>query len=596
MRNLLTIHTALIPVLLACAAIAPRPAQAEAATDPAPTSPEARFRAISSSEWTWRLEQDGHAPGDTPETPQKFLPDVSPAAQAARLTRWQEVRRQIAAISPDSLPAGSRVDYAVYTGQIDALIADQTCRAYEMPANSDTAFWTGIEGDTDFHPKNEAEYRSYLTRLSQVGRYFHDQTDNMRAGLAHGLTPPRVTLQGRDASIAAYLGKPPAETAFYAPFLDMPATIPAATQAALRKEALATIRETVIPAYQTLLTFFRNEYFPHTRTTLSAETLPDGKACYQAAIREYTTTDLTPDQIHKTGLEEIAKIRAEMQQTMKASGFTGDMPAFLAWLRKAPQFYAKTPDELLKDAAWIAKQVDGRIGRYIGHLPRQRFGIVPVPANIAPFYTAARGGAGVYLVNTWDLPARPLYALRALTLHESAPGHAFQLPLAAENKDQPDFRRYSYLSAYGEGWALYCERLGDEMGLYETPYDRFGMLSYQAWRAARLVVDTGIHHMGWTRDQAIRYLLDNTALSRHEVETEVDRYISWPGQALSYYLGEMAIRQARAKAEAALGPAFNIRAFHDVVLQTGSVPLPELTTRVDQFIHDGGKGPYPDEE
>ena len=244
----------------------------------------------------------------------------------------------------------------------------------------------------------------------------------------------------------------------------------------------------------------------------------------------------------------------------------------------------------------LAKQFDGRADRWFGRLPRSRFAITPVPDEIAPYYTAGRGGPGVYLLNTYDLPSRPLYALTALTLHESAPGHAFQIPLASENRDQPAFRRQTYISAFGEGWALYCEKLGVEMGLYETPYDRFGMLSYQMWRAARLVVDTGIHSKGWTRDQARSYLLSHTALSEREVNTEVDRYISWPGQALAYYLGQMAIEKGRAKAEAALGSRFNIRAFHDTVLSLGSVPLPVLTDRIDQFIAEGGVGPYPDEE
>jgi uncharacterized protein (DUF885 family) len=229
-------------------------------------------------------------------------------------------------------------------------------------------------------------------------------------------------------------------------------------------------------------------------------------------------------------------------------------------------------------------------------MPRARFAIVPVPADIAPFYTSGRGGPGVYLLNTYDLPHRPLFNLTALTLHESAPGHAWQIPLAAEDKTQPDFRRYTYISAYGEGWALYCEWLGNEMGMYETPYDRYGMLGYQIWRAARLVVDTGIHSQGWTRQQAIDYMVKYTSLPEHEVETEVDRYITWPGQALSYYMGEMEIKKLRAKAEAALGPKFNIRAFHDTVLQLGSVPLPVLDARIDKFIADGGKGPYPDLE
>jgi uncharacterized protein (DUF885 family) len=247
---------------------------------------------------------------------------------------------------------------------------------------------------------------------------------------------------------------------------------------------------------------------------------------------------------------------------------------------------------LLDRAAWIAKSFDGKAGDWFGRLPRRRFAIVPVPDDIAPFYTAGRGGAGVYLVNTYDLPSRPLYALTALTLHESAPGHAFQMPLAQENTSLPAFRRETYISAFGEGWALYCERLGVEMGMYETPYDRFGMLSYQAWRAARLVVDTGLHTQNWTRDQAVAYLSENTALPAHEISTEVDRYIAWPGQALAYYLGQMTIMTARRKAETELGARFDIRAFHDTVLQLGCVPMPVLTARIDRFIAEGGASPF----
>jgi uncharacterized protein (DUF885 family) len=285
-----------------------------------------------------------------------------------------------------------------------------------------------------------------------------------------------------------------------------------------------------------------------------------------------------------------------MLDVMKQSGFNGDFPAFLQFLRTDPQFYAKTPEELLMRGAWIAKKFDGKAAQFFGYLPRQRFAIRPVPDDLAPFYTSGRGGPGVYLINTYNLPSRPLYSLTALTLHESAPGHAFQMPIAMEHKEQPEFRQHTYISAFGEGWALYCEKLGVEMGMYETPYERFGMLSYQMWRAARLVVDTGIHSQGWTRDRAIQYMLEYTALPQHEIETEVDRYIAWPAQALSYYLGEMAMVKARDKAEKALGDKFNIRAFHDTVLEQGSVPLPVLEARIDQFIADGGKGPYPEME
>jgi uncharacterized protein (DUF885 family) len=427
-------------------------------------------------------------------------------------------------------------------------------------------------------------------------RYFREQTANMRSGLTRGFTPPQVTLKGRDVSLRRIAdAKTPEASDYYKPFEKMPDSIPAEAQAKLRADAAAAIRDSVQPAFRDLLKFWTEDYVPHATTTLAAESLPDGKAYYQSKILEFATTTQTPAEIHQIGLDEMAKIHAEMLTTMKQTGFKGDLPAFLQHLRTDPQFYAKTPEELLMRAAFIAKEFDGVSGRFFGYLPRQRFGIKPVAPAIAPFYTSARGGANVYLVNTYDLPSRGLYSLPALTLHESAPGHSLQLSIAQEHKDLPRFRN-AYISAYGEGWALYCERLGTEMGMYHTPYDTFGMLSYQAWRAARLVVDTGIHSQGWTREQAQAYLHDNTALSTHEIETEVDRYISWPGQSVSYYLGELAIFKARHKAEAALGAKFNIRAFHDAILETGAVPLPVLEEHIDDFIAKGGIGPYPDME
>ena len=577
----------LLPVLLFCAsAIAPALAA---------SADEVRFKAISEREYAWARADTGG--GEDDDRIARHLQDVRPAAQAKRLAYLQQVLAELDAIKPANLSPTAAIDYAVYRFDIETRIASLKFRDYEMPANSDSSFWSDLGYTARGRFKGEADYRNWINQLHEIPAYFTEQIANMRAGEARGFTPPRITLAGRDESVAQVAQAKSAEDSFlYLPFKAMPASIPAATQAALRAEAKRAIEGEALPAYRSLLDYLRSDYIPHARTTLAAEALPDGKAWYAAQIRAYATVDLTPDQIHAIGLAEVARIHAEMLGVMKQSGFTGDLPAFLKYLRSDPRFYAKTPQELLDRAAWIAKQVDGKIGSYIGRLPRRRFAIVPVPADIAPFYTAGRGGPGEYLVNTYDLPSRPLYQLPALTLHESAPGHAFQMPLAAENKAAAKFRRTLYISAYGEGWALYCERLGDEMGIYQTPYERFGMLSYQMWRAARLVVDTGIHHKGWTREQALAFLHDNTALSDHEIATEVDRYISWPGQALSYYLGEMAIRQGRAKAEAALGPKFNIRAFHDAVLELGSVPLPVLNARIDRFIAEGGKGPYPDEE
>jgi uncharacterized protein (DUF885 family) len=559
-----------------------------------PLGADARFTAIHQAEWKWRLQQRLEDDEDDVRGVDSRLPDVGVAVQLARQKKWEDTLRQLESIKPAQLSKKERINYQVYRAQIAALLENQRYREYEKPLNGDTAFWSNMAGEARKTFRTAQDYRNYVAQLNDVPRYFGEEIANMRAGLARGFTPPKVTLEGRDKSITSVTDSKPEEVVFFKPFQKMPAVIPAAEQEALKAEALKAIREKVIPAHLELLKFFREEYVPNARVELAAESYPDGKAYYQSKIVEFTTTSLAPDRIHQIGLEEMAKIRAEMQEVMKQVGFKGELAAFLQFLRTDPQFYARTPEELLMRAAWIAKKFDGKVADYFGRAPRARFAIIPVAPEIAPFYTSGRGGPGGYWVNTYNLPARPLYSLPALTLHESAPGHAFQMPLALEQKGRPPFRN-AYISAYGEGWALYSERLGTEMGIYETPYEVFGMLSYQAWRAARLVVDTGIHAKGWTREQAQRYLMENTALSSHEIMTEVDRYISWPGQALSYYLGEMAIFEARRKAEQALGSKFDIRAFHDTILELGSVPLPVMQARIDEFIASGGKGPYPKE-
>jgi uncharacterized protein (DUF885 family) len=557
------------------------------------TDADDRFRAIYTREWAWRIGQGDISASGEPQPNNGRLDNVDAASQQQRLERWQQVLAQLDALDTSGLSSAEQVNYAVYRAQIENLLADQRFKAWQMPFNSDSAFWSdiGYELDAD-HLRSAGDYRRYLDRLAQIPAYFDQQIANMRLGLARGFSVPRAVLDGRDVSIAAVAElKDPTASSFYAPFKTLPTGMPADQAQALQGEALRRIRDEVIPAYGRLLTFFRQEYLPQARTTLAAEALPDGKAFYRQQIREYTTLDLDPDTIHRIGLEQVAKIHAQMLQTMKESGFKGDFPAFLAFLRSDPRFYAKTPEELLMRTAWVAKEVDGQMGRYFGHLPRARFAIVPVPADIAPYYTSGRGGADAYLVNTYDLPARPLFNMPALTLHESYPGHALQLELAAEQRGQPEFRRLGYISAFGEGWGLYSEYLGNEMGIYRTPYERFGYLTYQMWRACRLVVDTGIHHLGWSRAQAIDYLTQNTALSAREIANEVDRYISWPGQALSYELGYLKLLDLRAKAERALGDKFDLRHFHDTVLQLGSVPLPVLEKRIDRFIAEGGPAP-----
>lgn len=563
------------------------PTQAAAAAITASSEAATRFKALYTREWKWRQAQfAGGDDEDVQGQPASRLPKVDLATQAMRERYWAQVMSELDAIDKAALGDEDQVNYEVFRQQIQSLLANQRLRDWEMPFNSDSAFWTNLGFGARRPIRDVVGYERYIGKLRDIPRYFDDQISNMCDGLKRGYSVPRVTLTGRDVSIKEVVDAKLEDNLLYTPFKQMPANIPAAEQARLRAQAAKAIDESVLPAYRKLLAFMQNEYMQQARTTLAAEVMPDGKALYRAKIREFTTLDLSPAEIHKIGVEEVAKIRAQMDETIVKTGFKGTFPEFLHYLRTDPKFYPKTGDELLMRASWLAKRVDGEIGNYIGLLPRQRFAIRPVPPDLAPFYTAGRGGRDVYLLNTYDLPSRPLFNLPALTLHESSPGHSLQTSLAAEHEGLPDFRRYTYISAYGEGWALYSEKLGIEMGLYDTPYDYFGYLTYQMWRASRLVVDTGIHHLGWTREQAQAFLRDNTALSEHEIETEVDRYIGWPGQALSYYLGEMSIVRSREKAEKALGSDFDIRAFHDAILALGSVPLPVLERRVDRFIEE----------
>ncbi len=561
---------------------APTAAPASLATEHAA---DAQFRAIYEKEWTWRQDGGGEASedGDGPANATR-MPDVGAAAQQARLKVWDAVLAQLDRIDPATLSPDNQINYAIYRDQVFNLAADVRLRGYEMPFNADSSFWSNLSFMARREMKTAQDFRNYIARLNDVPRYFDQQTDNMRAGLKRGFSVPRAVLDGREVSIATVSElKDPTQSPLYAPFKKLPASIPAAEQAQLQEQARQAIGGAVVPAFAKLRTFFVTEYVPQARTTLAAEAMPDGKAYYKQQIHEYTTLDLTPQQIHEIGLKEVARIQSEMNGIIQQVQFKGSFAEFLTFLRTDPQFYAKTPDELLHRAAWISKRVDGVIGKYMT-LPRARFTIVPVPPDIAPFWTAGRGGMGTYWLNTYNLPARPLYNLPALTLHESDPGHALQGALAAEQGEQPEFRRTAYISAYGEGWGLYCEKLGVEMGIYETPYEDFGRLTYEMWRAARLVIDTGVHHKGWSREQAIAYLRDHTALSEHEVTTEVDRYISWPGQALSYKLGEIAIVRLRAQAEQELGDRFDVKSFHDAVLKQGSVPLPVLERQIQAYI------------
>jgi uncharacterized protein (DUF885 family) len=557
----------------ALAGVVPAAAQATNSADA-----DRRLRELYTSEWTWR--QSELVRGDN------RFPRVDAASQQARLAYWTRALATLDSIPFDQLSPDEKVNAQVFRTAIRALADDVRYRTYEAPFNSDTFFWT------DFTPRQgfatADAYRNYLARLRDVPRYFDEQIANMRAGLARGYTVPRVSVVGRDRTIEPYVNGD-ATNPLYAPFAQMPATIAADDQAAMRRDALAMLQTVVAPAYTKLLAMMREEYLPKARTVLAATSLPDGQAFYKAQIEKFTTLDLTAQQIHDIGLAEVARIKSEMETTKQRAGFTGTMAEFFKFLRTDPQFYAKTPRELLSYSAYVAKKADWRLEEFFGTIPRRRHGIRPVPDALAPIYTGGRGGLETCLMNTYNLPARPLYTLASLTLHECTPGHSFQAALALEGPERPPFRRGTGFSGYAEGWGLYTEWLGTLMGIYETPYEDFGRLTYEMWRAVRLVIDTGIHQFGWSRERAMDYLREHAALAEHEITTEVERYIAWPGQALAYKLGELQIRRLRREAEEKLGPAFDQRRFHDTILALGSVPLPVLEHSLRQFIADGGR-------
>ncbi|MFL6829715.1 MAG: DUF885 domain-containing protein [Sphingomicrobium sp.] len=549
------------------------------------TAADDRLKALYDAYAAWDARESEYLETKRGESrPTAHLPRADAEAQLRRAAHLRDLLAQLNAVPEQQLSPDERVNAAVFRTILENAIGEARFRQWEMPFNSDSSFWTYLESSRPL--ENADEYRRYLSRMRDIPRYFDEQIVNMRAGLKRGFSVPKVTLNGRDASVATFITDGPSKSPFFKAFVEMPATIPAAEQQALRAEGAAAIQQSVVPAYRKLLGFIRNEYVPQARTSIAARDLPDGDAYYRANIREFTTTDLSPEEIHQLGLKEVARIDAEMRRTMRDTGFKGSFEQFLRFLKTDPQFYARTADELMGVSSYVAKRTDNRIGEFFGLLPRRRFGIIPVPDALAPFYTAGRGGLENCMMNTYDLPTRPLYNIPALTLHECEPGHSFQGALSEEQKNLPRFRRNVYFSGYGEGWGLYSEWLGYEMGIYRTPYERFGALSYEMWRAARLVIDTGIHRYGWSRQQAIDYLASHTALSQHEVETEVDRYISWPGQALAYKLGELTIRRLRAEAEATLGPRFDKRAFHDRILAMGAVPLSVLEEQMRAFIRE----------
>jgi uncharacterized protein (DUF885 family) len=549
--------------------------------------------ALADRYWHWSLRED--PVGATRAGVSGFddqLGSVAPQVLARQADTLRALLRDLAAI-----PAAARTGQDGVTAEILELtwrndLDDLERGDIRIPVNAEGGFHTGIAGIPGFTPSaSAADIERYAARLAQVPRYFREYTTWMQRGLADGYVPPRIILEGMEATMDVASAAPDS-TIFFGPVKRLPASVPASERARVALLVRRVIADSVTPAYAALKRFFVTEYRPRTRTTLAARLLPGGEATYRARVRSFTTLPLEPDSVHAIGLSEVARIRREMDVVRARTGFRGDHAAFLRFLRTDPRFYPTSADALLDRASRIAKRMDHQLPRFFERLPRQPYGVVPVPAHLAPKYTAGRYNgaplngtrAGEYWVNLTNLKSRTLYTLEALTLHEAVPGHHLQTALAQELDDIPEFRRHTYFSAFGEGWGLYSERLGIEAGFYTDPYSDFGRLTYEMWRACRLVVDTGIHWKGWSRQQAIDYMAANTALAIHEVTTEIDRYIGWPGQALAYKIGELEIRALRREAEERLGARFDVRAFHSVVLGSGSVPLPTLRRLVREWI------------
>ncbi len=556
----------------------------------------AAFQALHEKDWAFRLAEFpelASAVGD--ESQAHRLGRVAPEDQQRRYQFRQQVMAELQDISCERLSHAECINYRIFFRQIRQAIEDHENQAQLIPFNSDWGFYMSLARlpkESEFSRREN--YEAYLSRIEELPAVMDEYIGLMREGLRIGMTQPRVVLEGRDQPIRAQIVAEVEESVFYEPFLSQPEGMESAQWEALQLRAHSAVMQGVVPAYTRLLDFFHSHYLPGARETLGASQLPNGARYYQSQIRWYATVDMSAAEIHAIGLAEVQRIRSEMQDIIDEVGFEGDFSAFIEFLRTDPQFYATSAHQLLAEASYFAKKADGRLPQLFNRLPRQPYGVAPVPEDIAPFYTAGRyvgapleaSRGGYYWVNTYDLRSRPLYALPALTLHEAAPGHHLQGALALEQDDQPAFRRNDYISAYGEGWALYAERLGVELEIYETPYQHFGRLTYEMWRACRLVIDTGIHAMGWGRQQARDYLAANTALSIHEIATEIDRYISWPAQALSYKLGEYTIRQLRSAAEARLAEGFDVREFHDFILALGSVPLDILQDEVGRWTEE----------
>jgi len=506
----------------------------------------------------------------------------------------KKLKNELEQVSNEGLSESELISKELLLFVLQDKIDANKYETYLNTITNENAFHLNLSRMANTTFKNKKQVIKYFERLDKLPQRVDYNLDLLRAAYKKGTAQPRVVFKNYDDTYNKHIVSDATTSDFYKPFNKLPETFSEDLKDSILKSAKVSVQKNVVAQYKKIKTFFEEEYFPNTRKGLGVSTTPNGTDFYQNRINYFTTsTKYTADDIHQIGLNEVARIKAEMNKIISDLSFEGSFADFLKFLRTDEQFYPKTADELLMFARDISKRIDAELPRFFITLPRKPYGVVPVPAAIAPNYTGGRYSgsysdttAGYYWVNTYNLPSRTLYTIPALTAHEAVPGHHLQISLNNELPETiPQFRRRLYLSAYGEGWGLYSEYLADEMGIYTTPYEKFGQLTYEMWRACRLVVDTGVHAKGWTRQQMVDFMSENTALSMHEVNTETDRYISWPGQALSYKIGEIKIRELRQKAEETLGKKFDIREFHEVILNEGTVTLSIMEKRIDSYIN-----------
>lgn len=522
-----------------------------------------------------------------------LLPEVHEAAQVQRNAQREAMLERANKIPRAQLSRADQIHFDIFVQLLKSDLREHEFRMYLIPLTNREGFHISFPELSKRMPLNEVvDYENYIQRLNAFGRYTDEHIAVMRKGVAKGFTLPSVVLQGFEDTIRPHAVNRAEDSLLYAAFRNFPDTISAVERERLTRLGKQAIEYQVAPAYERFLDFMTKEYMPAARGSIGASALPDGREFYRHRVRKYTTLDVSPETVHRTGLQEVKRIRGEMMEIIKRVKFKGSFDEFIHHLRTDPKFYPKTGEQLKKEVAYALKRMDGQLPILFKTLPRAPYGIREVPAYIAPKTTAAYysqpagdgSHAGFYYINVYNLKSRPLYQVEALSLHEAVPGHHLQLALQQELDGLPKFRRFAGFTVFVEGWALYAERLGLEVGFYQDPYSDFGRLSYEMWRACRLVVDTGIHYLGWSREQAIAFMAENTALSKHNIVAEVDRYISWPGQALAYKTGEMKIRQLRGRAESELGEKFDLREFHDAVLLSGAVPLSVLEENIDMYI------------